>query len=136
VQNFHHVLPLSLHHYYLFSLHTALSALARLSEVIIANYPETVAHMLVVRAPRVFPLLWQLVSCFFDPNTRKKIIVYGGNDYQVRYLLLLCIQLHPLCILQDTGGLRDYIPSECVPDFLGGSCQVSHVVLYGHQSSV
>ena len=61
----------------------ALSALARLSEVIIANYPETVAHMLVVRAPRVFPLLWQLVSCFFDPNTRKKIIVYGGNDYQV-----------------------------------------------------
>ncbi|XP_065898386.1 SEC14-like protein 5 isoform X2 [Dysidea avara] len=83
----------------------ALSALARLSEVIIANYPETVAHMLVVRAPRVFPLLWQLVSCFFDPNTRKKIIVYGGNDYQ------------------DTGGLRDYITPECIPDFLGGSCQ-------------
>ena len=72
----------------------ALSALARLSEVIIANYPETVAHMLVVRAPRVFPLLWQLVSCFFDPNTRKKIIVYGGNDYQVI--------THPSCTLNYT----------------------------------
>lgn len=83
----------------------ALSALARLSELIIANYPETVAHMLIVRAPRVFPLLWQLVSCFFDPNTRKKIIVYGGNDYQ------------------DNGGLKEYIPSEFIPDFLSGPCQ-------------
>lgn len=102
----------------------ALSALARMSELIIANYPETLAHMLIVRAPRVFPLLWQLVSCFFDPNTRKKIIVYGGNDYQVCATPFRYVPATPINALQDSGGLKEYVPQEFIPDFLSGPCQV------------
>ncbi|KAF1379304.1 hypothetical protein PFLUV_G00174700 [Perca fluviatilis] len=77
-------------------------ALLRIIEVVEANYPETLGRLLILRAPRVFPVLWTLVSPLIDENTRKKFLVYAGNDYQ------------------DPGGLVDYIDKEVIPDFLGG----------------
>lgn len=47
------------------------------------------------------------VSPFIDENTRKKFLIYAGNDYQ------------------GPGGLVDYIDKEIIPDFLGGECMVS-----------
>lgn len=47
------------------------------------------------------------VSPLIDENTRKKFLVYAGNDYQ------------------GPGGLVDYIDKEILPDFLGGDCMVS-----------
>ncbi|XP_069381215.1 SEC14-like protein 1 [Paralichthys olivaceus] len=79
-------------------------ALLRIIEVVEANYPETLGRLLILRAPRVFPLLWTLVSPLIDENTRKKFLVYAGNDYQ------------------GPGGLVDYIDREIIPDFLGGDC--------------
>lgn len=46
------------------------------------------------------------VSPFIDDNTRKKFLIYAGNDYQ------------------GPGGLLDYIDKEIIPDFLGGECMV------------
>uniref|UniRef100_A0A669DIC8 SEC14 like lipid binding 1 n=1 Tax=Oreochromis niloticus TaxID=8128 RepID=A0A669DIC8_ORENI len=79
-------------------------ALLRIIEVVEANYPETLGRLLILRAPRVFPVLWTLVSPFIDENTRKKFLIYAGNDYQ------------------GAGGLVDYIDKEIIPDFLGGEC--------------
>jgi hypothetical protein len=79
-------------------------ALLRIIEVVEANYPETMGFLLIVRAPRVFPVLWTLVSPFIDDNTRNKFLIYGGAD---------------------PGGLLDYVDSRFVPDFLGGECYVS-----------
>ncbi|KAL2086946.1 hypothetical protein ACEWY4_018005 [Coilia grayii] len=79
-------------------------ALLRIIEVVEANYPETLGRLLILRAPRVFPVLWTLVSPFIDENTRKKFLIYAGNDYQ------------------GPGGLVDYIDKEIIPDFLGGDC--------------
>uniref|UniRef100_A0A3Q3AVG4 SEC14 like lipid binding 1 n=1 Tax=Kryptolebias marmoratus TaxID=37003 RepID=A0A3Q3AVG4_KRYMA len=79
-------------------------ALLRIIEVVEANYPETLGRLLILRAPRVFPVLWTLVSPFIDENTRKKFLIYAGNDYQ------------------GPGGLVDYINKEIIPDFLGGEC--------------
>uniref|UniRef100_A0A8C6P450 SEC14 like lipid binding 1 n=1 Tax=Nothobranchius furzeri TaxID=105023 RepID=A0A8C6P450_NOTFU len=81
-------------------------ALLRIIEVVEANYPETLGRLLILRAPRVFPVLWTLVSPFIDENTRKKFLIYAGNDYQ------------------GPGGLVDYIDKEIIPDFLGGECMV------------
>lgn len=46
------------------------------------------------------------VSPFIDDNTRRKFLIYAGNDYQ------------------GPGGLLDYIDKEVIPDFLGGECMV------------
>jgi hypothetical protein len=58
-------------------------ALLRVIEVVEDNYPETMGRLLIVRAPRIFGVLWTLVSPFIDENTRNKFFIYGGNDYQV-----------------------------------------------------
>ncbi|XP_038552596.1 SEC14-like protein 1 [Micropterus salmoides] len=79
-------------------------ALLRIIEVVEANYPETLGRLLILRAPRVFPVLWTLVSPLIHENTRKKFLVYAGNDYQ------------------GPGGLVDYIDKEIIPDSLGGDC--------------
>ncbi|XP_047428780.1 SEC14-like protein 1 [Mugil cephalus] len=81
-----------------------IKALLRIIEVVEANYPETLGRVLILRAPRVFPVLWTLVSPLIDENTRKKFLVYAGNDYQ------------------GPGGLLDYISREVIPDFLRGDC--------------
>nr|KAF6458704.1 SEC14 like lipid binding 1 [Rousettus aegyptiacus] len=57
-------------------------ALLRIIEVVEANYPETLGRLLILRAPRVFPVLWTLVSPFIDDNTRRKFLIYAGNNYQ------------------------------------------------------
>ncbi|KAG7308349.1 hypothetical protein JYU34_005545 [Plutella xylostella] len=80
-------------------------ALLRIIQIVEANYPETMGRLLIVRAPRVFPILWTIVSTFIDENTRSKFLFYGGKDY-----------------LQ-AGGLLDYIPRDLIPDFLGGPCK-------------
>lgn len=36
----------------------------RIIEIVEANYPETLGRVLIIRAPRVFPILWTLVSTF------------------------------------------------------------------------
>lgn len=39
-------------------------ALLRIIEVVEANYPETLGRLLILRAPRVFPVLWTLVRYY------------------------------------------------------------------------
>ncbi|OCT64502.1 SEC14-like protein 5 isoform X2 [Xenopus laevis] len=79
-------------------------ALLRIIEVVEANYPETLGRLLIVRAPRVFPVLWTLVSPFINENSRQKFLIYSGNNYQ------------------GPGGIADYLDKEIIPDFLGGEC--------------
>ncbi|EDO48390.1 predicted protein [Nematostella vectensis] len=82
-----------------------IKALLRVIEMVEVNYPETMGRLLIVRAPRIFGVLWTLVSPFIDENTRNKFLIYGGNDYQ------------------GPGGVTDYIDAEYLPDFLGGPAE-------------
>uniref|UniRef100_A0A8D0GJ62 SEC14 like lipid binding 5 n=1 Tax=Sphenodon punctatus TaxID=8508 RepID=A0A8D0GJ62_SPHPU len=93
-------------------------ALLRIIEVVEDNYPETLGRLLIVRAPRVFPVLWTLVSPFINENTRQKFLIYSGNNYQ------------------GLGGLVDYLDKDVIPDFLGGECVVSFLHQILHQEAV
>jgi len=84
-------------------------AMLNIIEVVEANYPETIGRLLLVRAPRVFGVVWTLLSPFIDENSRKKFLIYSGNDYQGQ------------------GGLADYISPEYIPAFLGGDSECSVV---------
>ncbi|XP_067928437.1 SEC14-like protein 1 isoform X2 [Watersipora subatra] len=74
----------------------------RILSLLEANYPETMGRLTLVRAPRVFPILWTVVSPFIDENTRKKFVVYSGHNFT---------------------GLSAYIDQKYIPDFLGGQCK-------------
>lgn len=51
------------------------SSLLRIIEIVESNYPETLGRVLIIRAPRVFPVLWALVSTFISKNNNKYIFV-------------------------------------------------------------
>ncbi|CAB0032662.1 unnamed protein product [Trichogramma brassicae] len=84
-----------------------IKALLRIIEIVEANYPETMGRVLILRAPRCFPILWTLISTFIHENTRNKFVFYCGTDYQE----------------QGAGGLSDNIDPEYIPDFLGGTSE-------------
>jgi hypothetical protein len=76
-------------------------ALLRMIEVMEANYPETLGRLIIVRAPRVFPVLWTLVHPFIDEKTREKFVIST--------------------ILSQ--GLSDIVDEKYIPDFREGACQ-------------
>ncbi|XP_050581132.1 protein real-time isoform X3 [Bombus affinis] len=92
-----------------------IKALLRIIEIVEINYPETMGRVLIMRAPRCFPILWTLISTFINENTRKKFIFYCGTNYQE----------------QGPGSLSDYIDPEFIPDFLGGSSEDNVCEVYG-----
>ncbi|CAK9795902.1 Protein real-time [Anthophora quadrimaculata] len=92
-----------------------IKALLRIIEIVEINYPETMGRVLIMRAPRCFPILWTLISTFINENTRKKFIFYCGTNYQE----------------QGPGSLSECIDPEFIPDFLGGSSEDNVCEIYG-----
>ena len=44
-----------------------------------ANYPERTKRVIVVKAPKAFPVAYNLIKPFMDEVTREKIIVLGSK---------------------------------------------------------
>ncbi|KAH8272187.1 hypothetical protein KR018_010648 [Drosophila ironensis] len=82
-----------------------IKALLYIIETVERNYPETMGRVLVVQAPRVFPIAWTIVSTFIDEHTRSKFLFYGPDNVHMK------------------EGLSQYLNEDMVPDFLGGPCK-------------
>ncbi|KAG5272399.1 hypothetical protein AALO_G00165100 [Alosa alosa] len=64
------------------------------------NYPENLKRVFLIKAPKLFPLAFNLVKPFLCEDTRRKIVVLGGNWKDV---------------------LRTYIDEDQLPVAYGGS---------------
>jgi hypothetical protein len=93
-------------------------ALLHIIEMCEANYPETLGRVLIIRAPRVFPILWTLVCPLIDETSRGKFLFYAGTDHRGETLAL-----HP-------SGLQDYLPEERIPDWLGGPANTGETAAF------
>lgn len=71
-----------------------IKALLYITETVERNYPETMGRVLVVRAPRVFPIAWTIVSAFIGkmPKITSIMIVINLN-------LSTCRRTHTLQVL-------------------------------------
>ncbi|XP_075389937.1 SEC14-like protein 6 [Tenrec ecaudatus] len=47
--------------------------------IVEANYPETLKVLIGVRAPKLFPVVFNLIKPFMSEDTRKKIVILGAN---------------------------------------------------------
>ncbi|NXN86157.1 S14L2 protein, partial [Bombycilla garrulus] len=43
------------------------------------NYPESLKRLFIVKAPKLFPVAYNLVKHFLSEDTRKKVVVLGSN---------------------------------------------------------
>lgn len=64
------------------------------------NYPEALKRLFVIKAPKLFPVAYNLVKHFLSEDTRRKIIVVGDNWKEV---------------------LQKYIAAEELPKYYGGT---------------
>ena len=44
------------------------------------NYPERIKRVFLIKAPKIFPVGYNLVKRFVDERTREKIIVFGRKS--------------------------------------------------------
>lgn len=81
----------------------ALKAFKMMVKIGTDNYPERLKRCFLINAPPFFPKMWNTVKGYFDPRTQKKITVLG-TDY--------------------LETLKQYIPEENIPAFLGGQSKI------------
>ncbi|NXP04131.1 S14L2 protein, partial [Thinocorus orbignyianus] len=43
------------------------------------NFPESLKRLFIVKAPKIFPVAYNLVKHFLSEDTRKKVVVLGSN---------------------------------------------------------
>ncbi|XP_065119525.1 SEC14-like protein 2 [Paramisgurnus dabryanus] len=64
------------------------------------NYPESLKRLFIIKAPKLFPIAYNLIKHFLREETRQKIIILGANWKEV---------------------LRNYIDADQLPVAYGGS---------------
>ncbi|KAK6483378.1 SEC14-like protein 2 isoform X1 [Huso huso] len=47
------------------------------------NYPEGLKRLFVIKAPKLFPVAYNLIKHFLSEDTRRKIIILGGNWQEI-----------------------------------------------------
>ncbi|KAM7234551.1 hypothetical protein CapIbe_014709 [Capra ibex] len=44
-----------------------------------ANYPEILKNLIIVKAPKLFPVAFNLIKPYITEETRRKVVILGGN---------------------------------------------------------
>jgi hypothetical protein len=87
--------------------HFNLGALAKFKETVRIGqdyFPDVVKRIVVIRAPRVFSLIWNIVQHFLDEGTRDKVQIVSEKD--------------------TLKMLTRYIDRKWIPQELGGDCSI------------
>jgi hypothetical protein len=107
-----------------------IKTLLRIIEIVEANYPETMGLVLILRAPRVFPVLWTIVRAFIGRFLVVHVVERTTLGFCSRiFILYVCPSDERTCAKfvfygEGPGILPDSIAEEYIPAFLGGSCKV------------
>ena len=93
------------------------------------NYPEAAKKIIILRAPALFHIIWNVVQHFFDTNVREKMIFTTRNNYVDVLSQHLDISVLPPTIIPKLGKgvASDGMPS----NFVGGRLPVQSVSEFG-----
>jgi len=86
-------------------------------------YPETAGTTLIINAPRIFTMVWNIVKGWLDERTRSKVRIVSGDGRAE-----LIDQLGEECyrgLPKEIGGECECMPAEQVPKH-GMGCMLAH----------
>jgi hypothetical protein len=66
----------------------AIDAVIQCFQMYEANYPELLRRVFIINAPKIFSILYSIVTPFMHERTRDKIQVYGQDSKQWKATLL------------------------------------------------
>ena len=67
-------------------------------------YPGPIKRMIVIRAPKVFQLVWNVVKHFFPPQARAKMIFAGNSNYLEALQPYMDSDVLPPCLYEKGSG--------------------------------
>ena len=78
------------------------------------NYPEAAKKIIVLRAPVLFHIIWNIVQHFFDANVREKMIFTTRSNYIEILSQHMDISILPPCVVPEfgKGSALDGMPSK------------------------
>jgi hypothetical protein len=82
------------------------------------NFPEAGKKLLVIRAPSLFKVIWNVVKHFFDPGVRSKMVFCGPSDFREVLLEYVDLEILPDCVVPGIGVGKPIIGMP--PRFEGG----------------
>ncbi|KAF3851486.1 hypothetical protein F7725_013258 [Dissostichus mawsoni] len=100
-----------------------------------ANYPEGLKRLFVIKAPKLFPVAYNLVKHFLSENTRQKINILGANWQEVlmKYIDAEELPIHHVSPVPPSYYVRDHVKMEyeqCTTVSRGSSQQLDYEILF------
>jgi CRAL/TRIO domain len=87
------------------------------------NYPEAAKTIIILRAPTLFRIVWNIVQHFFDANVRSKMVFTSRSNYLEVLAEYLDVSVLPHCVVPGIGK------GEALPgmpqNFHGGKLPIS-----------
>mmetsp|Transcript_16734 Transcript_16734/g.25616 ORF Transcript_16734/g.25616 Transcript_16734/m.25616 type:complete len:356 (-) Transcript_16734:776-1843(-) len=68
------------------------------------NYPEMVKKVIIVRAPPIIRVIWNIAKHFFKPNVVKKMVFVGPKDYKKVLSEYVDLKVLPKCLFDEGEG--------------------------------
>ena len=88
-----------------------IKAVLHIIEMVEANYPETLGRVIMTRAPKLFPIIYTMLSPFINENTYRKFVFLGDQ--------------------QELKILEQFINIKDIPKLLGGKLDNAPQLLTG-----
>ncbi|ETE60225.1 SEC14-like protein 2, partial [Ophiophagus hannah] len=66
-----------------FDLQKSEAMLRKILAMFEENYPESLKHLFVIKAPKLFPIAYNMVKHVLSEDTRRKLIILGANWKEV-----------------------------------------------------
>lgn len=87
------------------------------NNVFAENFPELLKSCIVINAPKVFTILWNMIRPFMNKATVEKVQIYGGGEQDVQnWKAILRSKLKPENVPKRWGGTREGSDEFCSQD--------------------
>ena len=66
-----------------------ITVVLRIIEMVEANYPETLGRVIMTRAPKLFPIIYTMLSPFINENTYRKLVLLGDKQELLKQFMAI-----------------------------------------------
>jgi CRAL/TRIO domain len=76
----------------------------QISKITSEMYPNPIKKVIVIRAPKIFGVFWNVVKNFFPARMRRKIVIAGNTGYLEVLEKYMDLNVLPRCIYEGGSG--------------------------------
>jgi len=95
ITSFIEIMDLDFYDYRMLARSQCRNFIIKLHAMFDSNYPETVSHVSLINAPKLFFVLFNLLKPFIFESTLSKVFIYGNDNWQEEFGKRFPVELLP-----------------------------------------